>query len=100
MQRTTLNYAHRAVHRFNNTESCHLKVVMKIRPAVEINIKQLEVHLTRLGLAYLATLPPTNKDPEERLIACRSLDVAEKAVARTDWQELKQVRRVQIRADI
>jgi hypothetical protein len=100
VQRTTLNDAHRAVHRFNKTESGHLKVVMKIRPAVEINIKQLEVHLTRLGLAYLATLPPTNKDPEERLIACRSLDVAEKAVARTDWQELKQVRRVQIRADI
>ena len=70
VQRMTLNDAHRAVHRFNKTESGHLKVVMKIRPAIEINIRQLEVHLKRLGLAYLATLPPTNKDLEERLIAC------------------------------
>jgi hypothetical protein len=58
------------------------------------------VHLTRLGLAYLATLPPTNYDPEERLIACRSLDVAQKAVHRTDWQELRVARRIQIKADI
>ena len=100
VQRTTLNDAHRVVHRFYKTEGDHLKVVLKIRPAREINQKQLEVHLTRLGLAYLATLPPTNYDPEERLIACRSLDVAQKAVHRTDWQELKVARRIQIKADI
>ena len=51
VQRTTLNGAYKAVHRFYKTESGHLKVIMKIRPAAEINIKQLEVHLTRLGLA-------------------------------------------------
>ena len=52
VQRATLNGAYKAVRRFYKTESGHLKVVMKIRPAREINIKQLEVHLTRLGLAF------------------------------------------------
>ena len=100
VQRTTLNDAHKVVHRFYKTESGHLKMVMKIRPARMIDQKHLEVHLKRLELAYLATLPPTSYDPEERLIACRSLDVAQKAVDRTDWKELRAVRRVQIKADI
>ena len=51
-------------------------VIMKVRPAREINGAVLNERLKHMGLPMLCTLEPTRWDPDERMIAasCRSLD--------------------------
>ena len=87
-------------HRFDRTANGHLMVIMKIRPAREINEAVLNEQLKSMGLTLLCTLEPTRWDPDERMVATRSLDTGDKAAHRSDWAQLKQLRRAQVRNDM
>ena len=45
-------------------------------------------------------LEPGSWDIDERMIATRSLDTADKAASRADWAMVKQLRRVQVQTDM
>ena len=96
-QRVCFNDAAKVKHRFGRTANGHLMVIMKIRPAREINEAVLNEQLKSMGLTLLCTLEPTRWDPDERMVATRSLDPGDKAAHRSDWAQLKQLRRAQVR---
>ena len=66
-------------------------VIMKVRPARELN-----ECLQHIGLTFVATLEPGRWDLDERMIATRTLDPADKAAGRPDWLAMKQLRRIQV----
>ena len=71
-------------HRFGRTANGHLIVIMKVRPAREVNEAVLNKRLSHMGLTLLCTLDPGNRDIDERMIATRSLGTADKAALRAD----------------
>ena len=75
-------------------------VIMKVRPARELDTKAINECMSHMGLTTLCSLDPTVCDIDERLIATGSLDAADIAVARSDWAQMKQRRRVQVKADM
>ena len=70
---------------------------MKVRPAREVNEAVLNERLSHMGLTLLCTIDPGNWDIDERTIATRSLDIADKAAQREDWAQMKQLRRAQVK---
>ena len=100
IQRVCFNDAARVKHRFGRTANGHLMLIMKIRPAREINEAVLNEQLKSMGLTVLCTLEPTRWDPDERMVATRLLDTGDKAAHRSDWAQLKHLRRVQVRNDM
>ena len=99
-QRVCFNDAAKVKHGFGRTANGHLMVIMKIRPAREINEAVLNEQPQSMGLTLLCTLEPTRWDPDERMVATRSLDKGDKAAHRSDWAQLKQLRRVQVKNDM
>ena len=77
-----------------------MMVIMKVRPARELNEAKLDECLQRIGLTFVATLEPGRWDLDERMIATRTLDPADKAAGRTDWQDMRQLRRIQVATDM
>ena len=73
---------------------------MKVRPAREVNEAVLNERLSHMGLTLLCTIDPGNWEIDERMIATRSLDTADKAAQRGDWAQMKQLRRVQVKNDM
>ena len=43
-----------------------------------------------MGLTFVATLEPMGWDRDERMIAMKTLDIANKAAGRPDWLAMKQ----------
>ena len=99
-QRVCFNDAAKVKHRFGRTANGHLIVIMKVRPAREVNEAVHNERLSHMGLTLLCTLDPGNWDIDERLIATRSLDTADKTAHRGDWAQVKQLRRIQVRKDM
>ena len=93
VQKVRFNDAARVKHRFDKTVSGHMMVIMKVRPAREINEAKLDECLKHLGLIFLSTLEPGRWDLDERMIATRTLDLADKAASRPDWAGMKQLKR-------
>ena len=75
-------------------------VIMKVRPAREINKAKLDECLQHMGLTFVATLEPGSWDRDERMIATRTLDQADKAADRPDWLAMKQLMRTQVANDM
>ena len=77
-------------------------VIMKVRPAREINELEakLDECLSHMGLTFLSTLEPGRWDLDERMIATRTLDLADKAASRPDWAGMKQLKRTQVANDM
>ena len=99
-QRVCFNDAAKVKHRFGRTASGHLIVIMKVRPARVVNEAVLNECLSHMGLTLLCTLDPGRWDIDERMIATRSLDTADKAANRADWAQVRQLRRVQVKNDM
>ena len=100
LQWVCFNDTKRVQHRFGRTANSHLMVIMKVRPAREINEATLNEYLKHMALTMLSTLDPTSWDLDERMIAARSLDTGDIAINRTDWAQVKQQRRVQVKNDM
>ena len=98
--RVCFNDAAKVKHRFGRTAQRHLIVIMKVRPARVVNEAVLNECMSHMGLPLLCTLDPGSWDIDERMIATRSLDTADKAANRADWAHVKQLRRVQVQNDM
>ena len=77
-----------------------MRVIMKVRPARELNEARLDEWLQSMGLTFTATLEPGRWDIDERMIATTTLDPADKAASRTDWRDMRQLRRTQVSTDM
>ena len=95
VQKVHFNDAKRVQHRFEKTLGGHMMVIMKVRLAREIN-----ECLQHMGLTFVATLEPGSWDRDERMIATRTLDLADKAADRQDWLAMKQLMRTQVANDM
>ena len=100
VQKVRFNDAKKVRHRFEKTSGGHMMVIMKVRPAREINEAKLDECLQHMGLTFVATLEPGSWDRDERMIATRTLDLADKAADRQDWLAMKQLMRTQVANDM
>ena len=75
-------------------------MIRKVRPARVVNEAVLNERLSHMGLTLLCTLEPGSWDIDERIIATRTLDPADKAASRPDWAALKQLKRTQVANDM
>ena len=100
VQKVCFNEAAKVKHRFGKTASGHLMVIMKVRPARVVNEAVLNECLSHMGLTLLCTLEPGIWNIDERMVATRTLDPADKAASRPDWAVMKQLRRAQVPNDM
>ena len=84
VEKVCFNDAARVKHRFDKTVSGHMMVIMKVRPARAINEAVINEWLSHMGLTLICTLEPGRWDIDERMIATRTLDPADKAAGRPD----------------
>ena len=100
VQKVRFNDAKKVQHRFEKTTGGYMMVIMKVRPARVINEAKLDECLQRMGLTFVATLEPGDWDRDERMIAARTLDLADKAADRQDWLGMKRLMRTQVANDM
>ena len=100
VQKVRFNDAKKVRHRFEKTSGGYMMVIMKVRPARVINEAKLDECLQRMGLTFVATLEPGDWDRDERMIATRTLDLADKAADRQDWLGMKRLMRTQVANDM
>ena len=100
VQKVRFNDARKVRHRFEKTSGGQMMVIMKVRPARELNEAKLDEWLQTMGLTFTATLEPGRWDIDERMIATTTLDPADKAAGRTDWRDMRQLRRTQVSTDM
>ena len=100
VQKVRFNDARKVRHRFEKTSGGQMRVIMKVRPARELNEAKLDEWLQSMGLTFTATLEPGRWDIDERMIATTTLDPADKAASRTDWRDMRQLRRTQVSTDM